>query len=79
MPYYDYYCPANDRTVEVRHGMSETLRTWGELCERAGLPAGDTPSETPIERKVTAGVPLTGRASDAPAEACGPSCACFPD
>lgn len=76
MPYYDYYCAANDRTVEVRHAMSEKLETWGELCDRVGLPRGDTPSDEPIERKVTAGVPLTGRTSESPPEPCGPSCAC---
>ncbi len=76
MPYYDYYCAANDRTVEVRHSMSETLRTWGELCERAGLSTDETPADAAIERKVTAGVPLTGRSAGSPPEACGPSCAC---
>jgi hypothetical protein len=76
MAYYDYYCAANDRTVEVRHAMSETLRTWGDLCEHAGLPTGDTSADEPIERKVTAGIPLTGRAAESPREACGPSCAC---
>ena len=41
MPTYDYYCPANARTLEVRHSMSEKLSTWGELRARAGGPWRD--------------------------------------
>ena len=42
MPSYDYRCPANDRVVEVRHGMNDTVNTWGELCQLAGIEPGDT-------------------------------------
>jgi hypothetical protein len=80
MPRYDYRCDANGRTVEVSHGMSETVRTWGELCERAGIPAGATPPETPVERAVSlsftrAGGGPSSKGSSGP---CGPSCGCHP-
>jgi len=54
MPRYDYFCPANGRTVEVRHGVSESLTTWGEVASRAGLPAGTTPLKAAVERVVHA-------------------------
>ncbi len=54
MPLYDYVCPQNGRTVEVRHSLSETISTWGELCDRAGIEPEDTPTDTPVKRKITA-------------------------
>lgn len=50
MPRYDYHCPANGRTVEVRHGVDERVLTWGELCERLGLSPGETPPGSPVEK-----------------------------
>ena len=67
MALYDYYCEANDRTVEVRHGMSESVKTWGELCEMAGIDAGDTPADAPLRKLMGAPVPMTGNASMPPA------------
>lgn len=55
MPTYDYRCPANDRVVEVSHRMSENMATWGEICERLGMDAGDTPSDSPVVRLATGG------------------------
>lgn len=55
MPLYEYRCPANGRVVEVRHKMAERLATWGELCERAGLPIGDCAAHSPIEKLISAG------------------------
>jgi hypothetical protein len=54
MPRYDYFCPSNGRTVEVRHSMSESLASWGEVAARAGLPLGETPEGAPVERVVHA-------------------------
>jgi hypothetical protein len=80
MPLYDYYCSANGQTVEVRHGMLESVETWGDVCELAGLEQGVTAAEAPVERKVSAGVPLTGRSTSSGADSgpapCGPSCGC---
>ena len=54
MPTYDYHCTANGRTVEVKHRMSEEVRTWGELCTMAGLPLEATPADTPVAKKLAA-------------------------
>jgi len=55
MPLYDYHCEANGRTVEVVHGMSTRLTTWGELCEQARIELGDTPADAPVRRLVGGG------------------------
>ena len=51
MPYYEYRCPQNGRTVEVRHSMSDTVETWGDLCARAEVSADGTPAAAPVEAK----------------------------
>jgi hypothetical protein len=77
MALYDYYCEANDRTVEVRHGMSESVKTWGELCEVAGIEAGETRADAPLRRLMSAPVPMTGGSTDSSSgPACGNSCGC---
>jgi len=55
MPTYDYFCEANGRVVEVKHRMSDTLTTWAELCEQAGIEPGDTPADAPVQRLATGG------------------------
>jgi predicted nucleic acid-binding Zn ribbon protein len=50
MPVYEYLCPANGQTVEVVHPMTAEIKTWGKLCEAAGLELGETPSDAPVER-----------------------------
>jgi len=82
MPYYEYRCGANGRTLEVRHGMEERLETWGELAGRVGTDPGDTPLDTPVERLMSAPVPLTTTGSgpsSAGFQGCGAGCACVPD
>lgn len=76
MPYYEYQCQANGRTVEVRHAMNETLITWGEVAERAGAALGDTPSDSPVQRLMSAPVPITGSSGDPGFQGCGAGCAC---
>lgn len=61
MPAYDYYCDANEATVSVRHSMSQTVQTWGELCTLAGLATGDTPANTPVRRVISGGMVLTNK------------------
>ena len=78
MPYYEYHCPANGQTVEVRHGMGEELDSWGSLAERAGIPLGETPDSTPVERILSAPVPLTGTSSGPAFGGCGTGCGCAP-
>lgn len=82
MPRYDYFCPANGRTVEVRHGMSESVETWGQLCRLAGLDPDGSAPESPVYRRLSAPLPITSRSGAAPeasrerAKPCGPSCGC---
>lgn len=49
MPRYDYHCPDNDFIVEVRHGVNERIKTWGELCERAMIGPAGTPADSLVE------------------------------
>jgi hypothetical protein len=76
MPTYDYLCEANGRVVEVKHRMSETLSTWGDLCKQAGLDAGDTPVDSPVKRLATGGqIVQSGRLGESvPPCASGPCC-----
>jgi len=79
MPYYEYRCDANGRTLEVRHPMATRLETWGELSKAAGADPGDTPLDAPIERLMSAPVPLTGSgesSADAGFGGCGAGCSC---
>lgn len=54
MPVYEYHCPANGRTLEVLHPMTETVTTWGRLCELAGIEPGQTAPDTPVEKRIGA-------------------------
>jgi len=76
MPTYDYFCEANGRKVEAVHKMSENLDTWGELCEKAGLEPGETPSDSPVKRLATGGniINSSSRGEAAPACASGACC-----
>lgn len=76
MPYYEYRCASNGRTVEVRHGMAERLETWGELAAHAGFEGGDTAAEAPVERLISAPVPVTSGGGEPGFQACGAGCAC---
>jgi hypothetical protein len=65
VPTYEYRCEANGRLVEVRHKMAERLSTWGELCDRAGIPPGATDPASPVEKLISAG--FVGSADREPA------------
>ena len=78
MPYYEYRCASNGQTLEVRHGMNERLGTWGELALRAGTDPGDTPTDAPVERLMSAPVPLNGSGGQTDLQGCGSGCACVP-
>lgn len=54
MPTYQYVCAANGVTVEVKHRMSESPGTWGELCSTAGMAPDGTPPESPVAKMLTA-------------------------
>lgn len=58
MPSYEYFCAENHQTLEVMHGMSRTVETWGELCELAEADPGQTPAATPVEKLLGTGMVL---------------------
>ncbi len=58
MPLYEYHCEANNKTVEVRHGMSTTINNWGELCVQAGIDSAGTSAESPVKRIISGGIPM---------------------
>lgn len=79
MPRYEYRCDANAEVVEVSHAMTERLATWGEVCERAARPLGDTPASAPVEKVISVGLIASGKPSaDAGRGPCGPGCGCHP-
>lgn len=50
MPVYEYYCPANDQSIELVHSMTERLSTWGEVCRMANHPCDPALASSPVER-----------------------------
>lgn len=54
MPIYDYFCEANQLTVEVQHPMNTTLRTWGEICYVAQIPLGETDPLADVRKLIRA-------------------------
>ena len=73
MPTYEYYCEANDKTVEVLHSMDDVILTWGELCACAEVAAGDTPTRAGVERKFSA-VSLLPKKSEGGSDSGGGCC-----
>lgn len=53
MPRYDYHCDDNGVTVEVVHGISHKVETWGELCQLSGMETGETAAGSPVRRIIT--------------------------
>ena len=61
MPNYDYFCEANDKTVEVYHDINTKLKTWGEVCFAAQIPLDETDPLSPVRlviRPVGISVPI---------------------
>ena len=76
MPTYDYRCETNGQVVEVKHGMSEVLKTWGDLCERAGMDLGNTPADSPVSRLITGGQFISSSSLSDAAPACTTGTCC---
>jgi len=76
MPTYDYLCETNGRKVEVRHGMNEQFKSWGELCEAAHIDPGSTPLDSPVRRLISGGVVISSSALTNPEPACGSGSCC---
>ncbi|MEL7038301.1 MAG: zinc ribbon domain-containing protein [Cyanobacteria bacterium J06592_8] len=54
MPLYDYFCPSNNRKVEVMHSIDKEVKTWGEVCQLAQCEMGETPADAPVRRVLSA-------------------------
>ena len=76
MPYYEYHCASNGQTLEVRHGMNETIDTWADLAERAGADPASAPAQAPVERLMSSPVPTPGSGPAAAPQGCGVGCGC---
>jgi predicted nucleic acid-binding Zn ribbon protein len=76
MPTYDYYCDANGRTVEVSHHINESIGSWGELCEQAGIGSGETPADAPVRRLISGGAVVSRASLSNPEPACGSGACC---
>lgn len=76
MPTYDYFCETNGKKIEVKHRMSEELKNWGELCEKAGMDVGDTPVEAPVRRLISGGAFISSSSLTNPEPACGTGGCC---
>lgn len=57
MPFYQYFCEENNKTIEVSHSISQRLRTWGEVCACAGIDPEQTPADACVTRLI--GKPMT--------------------
>lgn len=72
MPFYQYFCEQNQITIEVYHPMSQRLRTWGQVCQAAGIDPGAVPLESPVVRLIGQSMPvvwrLKGLDKDAPSK-----------
>lgn len=76
MPRYEYRCPQNQKIVEVEHPMADLLKTWGQVCERAGINPGSTPLDAPVEKLLSLSFVGSGRTPPQPCER-GTSCCRF--
>lgn len=85
MPTYEYQCEADGSHVEVFHSMSQSPKTWGELCEIRGVDPGNIPPGSPVKRVLSASAvhtpqmgewKRTGKKSVPAGHSHGPGCGC---
>ncbi|QDU10338.1 zinc ribbon domain-containing protein [Gimesia aquarii] len=60
---YEYFCETNGKTIEVSHKMQESIKTWGELCEKAEIALEDTSASASVERLISGGLLFKGESS----------------
>jgi len=70
MATYDYRCMENGRVVEVKHGMTEKLNTWGDVCATAGIDVGTTSANSPVQRLISGGQFVNSNALKNPEPSC---------
>lgn len=73
MPTYEYYCPTNQTTVEVIHGMSASVSNWGQLCDLAEQATGKTSADAPVEKLLSAGMTLSSQKSASAMDCANPA------
>jgi len=73
---YDYICEANGQTLEVNHGISTKIKTWGELCSVLSISPGDTPEDAPVRRLLGLTMVLTSKQVDSGSSGHTGSCCC---
>ena len=84
MPTYEYRCATNGHVIEVKHRMSESISTWGELCQLAEVALGDTEISAPVEKVIAATTLHTPKIGEwkknnskpKPQHVHGPGCGC---
>lgn len=81
MPLYEYYCEDNQKTIEVKHGMSETVDTWEKLCGLASIDLGETPGKAKVKRVISGGMSVPRKTvgevkAPAPTTSHGGGCGC---
>jgi predicted nucleic acid-binding Zn ribbon protein len=75
MPTYDYFCDANGEKVEVFHPMSELITNWGELCNKANRPLGETAENEPVRKLISGGAIISSGSRSEPEPSC-PAAGC---
>ncbi len=71
MPTYDYRCQANGKLYEVKHPMSLTVRTWGELKVLADIEDDAIPDDAAVNKVLnTGGVVKSSSLKNPQAPAC---------
>lgn len=75
MPTYDYRL-ADGSVVEARHRMSESPRTWSELCAVSGLESSGQAPDSPVQRLATGGQVVSTSALNNPEPACSTGSCC---
>ncbi|MEO0514940.1 MAG: zinc ribbon domain-containing protein [Planctomycetota bacterium] len=76
MPTYQYHCTDNQKTLEVIHGMTRNVETWGDLCALAEHDPGQTPADTPVERLMGTGMVLPQKPDPASSGSAFKGCGC---
>ncbi|MEA3290966.1 MAG: zinc ribbon domain-containing protein [Pseudomonadota bacterium] len=62
--------------VEARHRMSESPRTWEELCAVASLESNGQAPDSPVQRLATGGQVVSTSALNNPEPACATGSCC---
>ena len=65
-----------ERVKPRRREPPRRWKTWGELCQRVGMEPGDTPVDTPVNRRITCGQFISSSSLSDAAPACNTGVCC---